>query len=992
MSLEPQTVDISFDQGIDTYRDPKTMPGQLTMLKNAATRRKGEIGKRYGMDLIKKQSGMGTGKALATFGDEILQHSSNRIYSYSMKQDNWSNRGDCYSVAVSTRQITRKTTAQGQADSAIGYGVELYGWQEPADQSVRYSIIDSQTKAFIVSDVAVGGFCKNVRCIAANNLLHLIWLDGGTLKWKVINPSTGASSDTSCVFDVDTTGQYDVVAVGTTYYLIYARVADIRIVPLEVNASLAVIPSPVISVATISEVATTVGISWVNENPTATQIRIGVSWFVAGAGTKFALFDAGLSSVVSPMVVDSDTGAVGSIGILGSNQIIFSIYIEKTNAATHRYLVRRVLVNTSGSIALAAYVFMRSVGLASKPFMSPDASSVLVCLVHSSTLQSTFFVADVNGTIVSRHLPASAGGIVTAGILPSVSVSSTDAKWAVINKTALQSRDGNLFSLTGVAQTSIEFDANSSFSAVEIGGTLHIVGGYLSMYDGISVVEHGFHLFPENLTTATGAGAIPAGTYLYCATYEWTDGKGMIHRSSPSVPVSVTLGGVGNVTVTVPTLRITAKKGTRSAVSVVLWRTMASQNGVFYRVSSVSAPTYNSTTTDTVAIVDNALDTAIAGNEILYTSGGVLENSYGPAARYIGVWQNRIVLAGMEDETTWAFSKTWTAGSPVEFAAEFTSGIDAEGGKLTGIAPIDDKLVIFKRDRYYMTYGEGPNDLGTGSFYPRPQLMPSDAGCIDQQSIQRVPDGIIFKSARGFQLLAASMAMAPIGDEVRAWLENNVTAAILVPDDNQVRFTHSDGPCLVLNYLTRQWSVFDDMTATDAVIWQNKFVILSTTTGEVYLENRDTFRDQGRAINIAIVTGWFNMAGISGFQRVYKMCMIGEYVSEHKLRVRVAYDYEPVWTDEAIINPANTITDTTYGSDATFGSGTPYGGSGVAYDFEVSLSRQKCKAVRFSIEEMTDSSASGSGEGLRLTGMSLKVGIKRGFGKKSYTRTSAFSG
>src|SRR5256885_15532762 len=148
------------------------------------------------------------------------------------------------------------------------------------------------------------------------------------------------------------------------------------------------------------------------------------------------------------------------------------------------------------------------------------------------------------------------------------------------------------------------------------------------MYDGISPVEHGFHLFPEPVTVATSTtgGLIPAGTFQYVVVYSWTDNQGQIHRSAPSIPVSqVTTGATSSNTLTIPTLRLTAKQGTRAPVVLEVYRTQ-SNTGTFYLVSSITAPTLNDPTVDTVSFVDTLADTAIQGNALLYTTGGVVEN------------------------------------------------------------------------------------------------------------------------------------------------------------------------------------------------------------------------------------------------------------------------------------------------------------------------------------------------------------------------------
>ena len=70
-------------------------------------------------------------------------------------------------------------------------------------------------------------------------------------------------------------------------------------------------------------------------------------------------------------------------------------------------------------------------------------------------------------------------------------------------------------------------------------------GGFISMYDSQEITEMNFHLYPENISqnTNNSAGSIAAGTYQYKVIFFWTDARGQIHRSAPSVAVTATPTG-----------------------------------------------------------------------------------------------------------------------------------------------------------------------------------------------------------------------------------------------------------------------------------------------------------------------------------------------------------------------------------------------------------------------------------------------------------------
>lgn len=106
----------------------------------------------------------------------------------------------------------------------------------------------------------------------------------------------------------------------------------------------------------------------------------------------------------------------------------------------------------------------------------------------------------------------------------------------------------NLNVISGVlyAQSSIQsmtFTFGQALVNQSIANNLHISGGILSMYDGSSIVEHGFHQYPENVYVGPQAGGSLEvdSSYSYKVCYEWTDNQGQIHRSAPSTGNSKTI-------------------------------------------------------------------------------------------------------------------------------------------------------------------------------------------------------------------------------------------------------------------------------------------------------------------------------------------------------------------------------------------------------------------------------------------------------------------
>src|SRR5205823_3851283 len=142
-----------------------------------------------------------------------------------------------------------------------------------------------------------------------------------------------------------------------------------------------------------------------------------------------------------------------------------------------------------------------------------------------------------------------------------------------------------------------------------------------------------------------------------------------------------------------------------------------------------------------------------------------------------------------------------------------------------------------------------------------------------------------------------------------------------------------------------------------------------TPGGMPMQETPGAFADAGAFIRMRIVTAWLQFAGIQGFQRVYKALLLGRYLSPHKLRVQVAYDFDPTPVQEDYVQP---VPAGTYGGGSLYGGGTSYGGM-TMYEWRIFLAKQKCAAVQFTIEDVSTGTA---GESMSLSALGLEVGLK----------------
>lgn len=482
-----------------------------------------------------------------------------------------------------------------------------------------------------------------------------------------------------------------------------------------------------------------------------------------------------------------------------------------------------------------------------------------------------------------------------------------------------------------------------------------------------------------NITVGNGVtGNIAAGTYGYKVIYHWEDQKGQIHRSATSINVSVTTTGANQVVIIfIPTLRITRKQN----VTIQVYRTVT-LGTVYYRLTSLSSPVLNSTSTDLVIFRDTSADSAITGNEIIYTQGGILDNYPCPPINYIANFNNRI-WAITDEPNKLSYSKDYFTGEGVAFNPDLEKIVDPAGGDLVAIKAMDDKMIIFKRSLIRGFAGNGPDNAGNNENFTSDDLITTDVGCIEPRSVVLYDNGILFKSSKGIYSLSRSLALQYIGAPVEDYNSQNITSAVLVDSVNQVRFTTDEGVTLVYDYFFNQWDVFENYEAVDAINWGETYYYVKSN-GLVRMES-SSFTDDGAHIPLFISTAWFKFDVVSGFQRIYEIIFLGEYQSSHKVSVDIFYDYEEVVSQTVTWQPDGVINTSVYGSGATYGSDDPYGGtSDTVWQFRIKPRRQQCQAIRFDIRSLPGST---NGEGFSITDVSFLVGVQKTLHKAKATKS-----
>lgn len=766
-------------------------------------------------------------------------------------------------------------------------------------------------------------------------------------------------------------------------------------------------------------------ISAVTVTPLVTTFK---SVFSTGAGTITVSSATGL--VNGMYLVDETTPAniaAGTTFTISGTTLTLSINTAGNSASSPGDTLTAATVSS-------AVVIIRSVGLASKAFIINDI--IYFLSAYSSLYQPTYFL--INGSTSTSASPkiaaklaySNGGGYLTKG-LPGVSIDDTTVKIPYLFKDLIQAVNKNtdvptgtqvngIYSQTGINLATYSF-GTSGLDTAEIGNDLHLTGGFLSMYDGYLPVEHNFFLWPDlNQGTVTDAwawsatggsiaaqpdGSTNANVYFYQYAYEWTDNQGNAFRSAPSIPIAITTTGnltTGSITLKIATLRLTMKVA--NPVKIVIYRwSIAQQN--YYQVTSITSPTLNSTTADSITFVDTLSDATILGNNLIYTTGGVIEDVNAPASDIVTLFDTRLWLVNAEDPNVLWYSKQVIEATPVEMSDLFTvfvpptTATQGSTGPITSLAPLDDKLIIGKRNAFLYINGTGPDNTGANNQYSQPIFITATVGCSNQKSIVLMPQGLMFQSDKGIWLLDRGLNTTYIGKDVEDFtLGANVVSAVNIPETNQVRFNLDSGVTLMYDYFYAQWGTFVGVPAISSCIFEHLHSFINQY-GEVYQENPGTYQDGSNPVLINFKTGPIRLGDASGttrvdniqaYMRVYFFYLIGTYLSPHKLLVSISYDYEASPSQTVIITPDNYSTP--YGSglsQSPFGQGTPFGGPLTLENWKVSLERQRCMAFAIEIQEVFDPSFdTAPGAGLTLSGLNIVMGFKKGFRPQETAKTA----
>lgn len=983
--LPKQLVPLVVGQGINTKIDPKLLTMQANLeLDNIRITKQGRVEKRYGYEALASLSNVS--RAFSFGGTQLLATTDEglRLHKYIPALSAWQFVG--YTSPFQNDLVNLTNDDEGQ--SAVAWAINgsflcvTYNrFRGTVDQGVYYRLFDATDLTLIQSGLISASATRSKVVKGVSNDFYIAYNEGSNLRCVKLSTVTLA-------LETPQTVSAALKAASPFFDLKWHPILlkpviawnnsapNVSIGYLTVSGSLETSPASV-SVAddadgaihvSVNESSGIISLAWCNATPRLSFVQYTYQSLtaVAAVGTQT------ISQLARNLTYNGSVLLVENTAPLVNNQPI-------------NFFVTIFTPNATASWPLQATI--RGVGIVS------EVNGDFCVIGAESVLQPIYLILHIpSATIVGKIAALSAGGL--SGAIGTVgtagytltgrgsSLTPFDGSRLVIGvKNGLESVSGQIFGFRNVAFCSLQ--RNPPIVPAE-SESLFIPGSVVTSYDGVQVSEAGFYLSPENVSvSAPFAGTGGAGTYGYAVTYSFEDAQGLFWESAPFFG-SFTLTNNHQVTLTIPTLRVTSKPAT---VQIQVYRTVA--NGtVYYKQTDSASPLYNDPQVDTVTYNVNppATDTAILSNPLIYTTGGVLENDQAPSCGSITVYRNRFVYAGLEKKQEIAYSKTVSATEPPNWNAAYTISVQAGGEQVTATATLDEKLIIFKPSALSVIAGDGPFDTGLSSDFQSPVAIATDVGSANPLSVVLFPNGLLFQSAKGLYLLDRGMNVSYKGAPVEAYNGLAVTGAVLLDDVNEVRFS-TTSTTLCYNYFFDQWATHSNIGSVASSVLLNRFYIVKTN-GQVWRETSG-YSDAGSYITSTITTGW--LAGqLQGFQRIYRFLLLGSLEAKAEMTVAVGYDYRADYSETFAFTTQDVCPLATYGETSPYGAGLFGGDFDGVFQIQILPSRQKCQSLRLKITDQSDRGVLGAG--FTLSGITALIGAKTGANRMPVTRRIQGSG
>jgi hypothetical protein len=934
-------------------------------------------------------------------GGELLCFTKTALYSWNAQLAAWVLKGT--HLAVKVEESSQFITADDQVDCdrAELNNTIVYSWVSGTTGYV--AAVDKETGSVLMPPIAISGAVSRMRLTTCTARILLTYsLDAGTpgLYGYSIDPASPitAIQGISTVITFTNWG---------TYY-------DIVRLPGESRAAFVARQSPATSyvVGLVTENLASVTLSVkartcdgpiaLSVDPVASSIQVART-VINGAGpdklitgdllTVSSLADVYINQAIGTAPLpNGDVSRIAMAHRSVQDSGAYRCYVywsyNYTNTPDGGSGTRYNWVDTANTVGPYDTLFKRELHPASRAF--DHDGSVYVQLAYDTycgagvaefPLQSSVFLFRDDGFLVAKQLMHRAHSPNALGWLPGVQLTNTGVfSWCgtvtrkVASDIAAVFKRGLIVDRAPVDIT-LTFDSNDARRCARAGETLYIACGEgLLQYDGVRLVETGFHYFPAYFDyTENAGGSIADGSYGMKLSFRYENGRGESERSTTATIATVPIvSGPSQIDLTnIQTLIATHKAEPSASVNVAIevWRTAVNptDDAPFYLVSGSDPQdttgsncfVFNTTSANTVTFTDGAEDADITSGETHPEDGGILESLPPPPCTLIAASDTRLFLAGVagDPHRVW-YSKPRSPGFVAAFHDALVAQVPQTGGDITALAFMDGTLVVFREHALYAMLGEGFDSIGAGQNYVA-RAIPGNVGAVNAESVVETDKGIIFKSSKGWYLLNRGYSLEYIGAGVADYDTEEPLSAHFIEAQHQVRILTASR-MLVFDTLVGQWCEWSVSGCVSSCLWNGTHV--AATSALVKQQQTD---HSGTDYGIDVETAWIKLADLVGYKCIDELHVLGECRGAHRLKVRLARDY---WKDGV---------DSYFQTKSWAPSPTVVGGR-LQVRHRPAIRQVEAIKIRLTAVGTADETPWPSSEALKLTGLVLRVGVQPG--------------
>lgn len=972
MASPRQIIDIPLASGLNTKADSKAMESpSLAVATDIQFDDVGGIQTRPQFQAITDAAGntITQIRKLATYNDELLAFSKNKLWSYSAGDGLWVDKGDYLAVTVDEKPRFVTTGDQYDCDRAEHSGVTFYTWTEdtPSGTKSYIAAIDESSGAVKLDAEELTAGAIRCRLTATKNKVILTYASGTiAMRTRSYNPADLTYVADSAV--VSTLNAYDVVidlADATELWIVATYGTGYKIFSLSEGAVFTAIKTRVVTTNYACSITEGDNLLCIVYDGASTNVKADIV-------TRLGV-DVVVDIIVEPVPITALVG-INQISCVFDGTDFVAIWSSgESSASSLLFELRTNSIDPSGSLSGRTTV-VRRCGLVSHAIIRSGEIYVWGAYASLSTgdveglLQNTYYLFRLDGTIMAKSLPAIAGGFAPSlGHITTPTFDDlSDSIWlGTQRRIIILGENQRGYSARSITDVRLAFDRDEARRSVSLGDTGYLSGGFVAQYDGTFLSEVGFNSFPNDVDASDGGAGALSGTHNWKTSFSWINGAGEIERSTTTSVDALTVTS-RKVDLTASPLHLTAKSG----VAAEFWRQVdnAAFGAPFFLVTSKDpASTGDNSYQENVpgvvtltAVTDNMIDSVLTTKEPFPENGGLtLASLPPPSATIITVTQDRILLAGIPgNPNRIVYSKLRAQGEVASFHDILFVDLPSVGGKITALAFLGENLIVFKENAVYSLPGDGLNNAGLGNNYGPGRVLTSDVGAVNQESVALTPRGLIFKSSKGWYILTYGWQTTFIGFGVTEFDDETVLSALVMESQHQVRILTSSRT-IVWDYLVNQWAEWS-ITGTDAIIWNGVYHVVNSVKDSL-LAQSDSHSGAGDLPSLDIETGWVKLGDVQGYKLIRKILILGEYLGAHDLRVRIAYNYVETWIDDK----SWTVSPTTVGGPL---------------QLRHKPSKPKCQSIKIRItaEQVGSVGNPPLTEALNLTALSLEVALKEG--------------